>query len=84
MPFENRKDRRLHDLWDQYLFGPDLLVAPVWRAGARSRAVYFPRGTWRSYWDPSVTFSGPGTRTLDVPLDTIPVFVRDGAVVPGP
>jgi len=84
MPFEDRRDRHLRDLWDQYLFGPDLLVAPVWRTGARSRSVYFPRGTWRSYWNPTVTVSGPATRTLDVPLDQIPVFVREGAVVPGP
>jgi hypothetical protein len=61
---------------------------PARRAGVegrqRSRSVYFPSGTWRSYWDASQTFSGPRRVTLDVPLDTIPVFVRDGAVVPGP
>jgi alpha-D-xyloside xylohydrolase len=84
MPFESRKDRRLKNLWDQYLFGPDLLVAPVWRVGERSRTVYFPRGTWRSYWDSSETFTGPKTVAFDVPLDRILVFVRDGAVVPGP
>jgi alpha-D-xyloside xylohydrolase len=84
MPFFDRRDRKLADLWDQYLFGPDLLVAPVWKVGERSRSVYFPSGTWRSYWDASQTFSGPRRVTLDVPLDTIPVFVRDGAVVPGP
>jgi alpha-glucosidase (family GH31 glycosyl hydrolase) len=84
MPFFDRHDPKLADLWDQYLFGPDLLVAPVWKVGERSRSVYFPSGTWRSYWDASGTFSGPRRVTLDVPLDTIPVFVRDGAVVPGP
>jgi alpha-glucosidase (family GH31 glycosyl hydrolase) len=84
MPFESRKDRRLKNLWDQYLFGPDLLVAPVWRVGERSRTVYFPRGTWRSYWDSSQTFTGPKTVAFDVPLDRILVFARDGAVVPGP
>ena len=36
LPFEDRRDRRLRDVWDEYLFGPDLLVAPVWRSGARS------------------------------------------------
>jgi alpha-D-xyloside xylohydrolase len=84
MPFFDRRDRKLADLWDQYLFGPDLLVAPVWKIGQRSRSVYFPRGAWRSYWDASQTFSGPRRVSLDVPLDTIPVFVRDGAMVPGP
>ncbi len=84
MTFVDRKDRRLADRWDQYLFGPDLMVAPVWRIGQTSRAVYFPKGVWRSYWDPAVVFRGPTTATVPAPLDVIPVFVRDGAVVPGP
>src|SRR5262245_23468479 len=84
MPFADRKDRKLGDLWDQYLFGPDLLVAPVWKVGQRSRTVYLPRGRWRSYWDPSKVLKGKRTITVDVPLDTIPVFVRAGADVPKP
>jgi alpha-D-xyloside xylohydrolase len=84
MPFADRKDRKLGDLWDQYLFGPDLLVAPVWKVGQRSRTVYLPRGKWRSYWDPSKMTKGKRTITVDVPLDTIPVFVRAGADVPKP
>jgi alpha-glucosidase (family GH31 glycosyl hydrolase) len=84
MPFADRKDRELADLWDQYLFGPDLLVAPVWKVGERQRTVYLPRGRWRSYWDQSQVFRGRRTITVDAPLDTIPVFVRDGAEVPGP
>jgi alpha-D-xyloside xylohydrolase len=84
MPFFDRTDRRLADRFDQYMFGPELMVAPVWTVGQRSRDVYFPRGTWRSYWDAAQVFTGPRTVTLDVPLDTILVFKRDGAVVPGP
>jgi alpha-glucosidase (family GH31 glycosyl hydrolase) len=84
MPFFDRKDRKLADLWDQYLFGPDLMVAPVWKVGQRRRSVYLPKGTWRSYWDGTQSYRGPRTVTLDVPLGTILVFVRDGAVVPGP
>jgi alpha-glucosidase (family GH31 glycosyl hydrolase) len=84
MTFENRKDKRLRDRWDQYLFGPDLLVAPVWRVGQRSREVYLPKGRWRSYWDPSQVWKGRRTITVEAPLDHIPVFVRDGTQVPGP
>ena len=75
-------DPAVSDLWDQYLLGPDLLVAPVWRAGQRAREVYLPAGSWRSYWDPSQRYGGPVTLTVDVPLDTIPVFVRGDAAVP--
>lgn len=84
MVFEDPKDTRLRDRWDQYMFGPDLLVAPVWRSGDRSREVHLPRGRWRSYWDPAETHRGRRTITVDAPLDEIPVFVRDGAEVPGP
>jgi alpha-glucosidase (family GH31 glycosyl hydrolase) len=84
MPFVDRRDGRLADRWDQYMFGPDLLVAPVWKVGQRSREVYLPRGEWRSYFDRSRTFRGGRTVTLDVPLDAILVFERVGATVPGP
>jgi len=84
MVFLDRDDRTLGDLWEQYLFGPDVMVAPVWKIAERTRPVYFPRGTWRSYWDRTEVHRGRGTATIDAPLDTIPVFVRDGATVPGP
>src|SRR5262245_8233850 len=69
MPFADRKDKNLEDLWDQYLFGPDLLVAPVWQVGQRSRDVYLPKGKWRNYWDRSQKFKGQRTITMDVPVD---------------
>ena len=84
MPFEDRRDPELRDRWDQYMFGPDLLVAPVWRSGERSREVYLPRGRWRSYWGAGEVLDGRRTVGVDAPLDTIPVFVREGAVVPEP
>lgn len=74
--FAFRDDPAVGDLWDEYLLGPDLLVAPVWRSGQRARDVYLPRGTWRSFWDEAQRHEGPVTVTVDVPLDAIPVFVR--------
>ena len=76
-------DPAVADLWDEYLFGADLLVAPVWRDGARSRDVYLPAGRWEDFWDRARTFSGPTTVTVDAPLGVIPVFVRAGALVEG-
>jgi alpha-glucosidase (family GH31 glycosyl hydrolase) len=46
--------------------------------------VYLPRGAWRSYFDRNQAFRGPRTVTLDVPLESILVFERVGATVPGP
>jgi alpha-glucosidase (family GH31 glycosyl hydrolase) len=82
MVFLDPNDPELADRWDQYLFGPDLMVAPVFRVGERARPVYFPRGSWRSLWNETQRFEGPTHVTLDVPLDTILVFIHDGAPSP--
>ncbi len=84
MAFVDPRSRKLRNRWDQYLFGPDLLVAPVWKVGQRAREIVFPRGRWRSWWNPTETVDGPRTLTVDVPLDAIPVWGRDGAAVPPP
>lgn len=67
---------------DAFLLGPDLLVAPVTEAGARSREVYLPSGAaWTDAWTGA---EHPGGRTVTVaaPLERIPLFLRDGAVLP--
>jgi alpha-glucosidase (family GH31 glycosyl hydrolase) len=64
----------------QYLFGPDLLVAPVVNEDT-SKAISFPSGLWTSLWN-GKTVSGPIKLTVDAPLDTIPVYLKPGAVVP--
>lgn len=74
------EDPTCWDVADQYLLGPDLLVAPVVHARATSRRVYLPAGAkWTELHSGDVH---PGGRWLDVdaPLDVIPVFARDGAL----
>jgi alpha-D-xyloside xylohydrolase len=67
---------------DQYLFGPSMLVAPVTRYGATSRAVYFPgTATWYNAWTGEAVKGGE-TRTVAAPLDQMPLFVKAGAIVP--
>jgi alpha-D-xyloside xylohydrolase len=65
---------------DEYLFGPDFLVAPVIDAGTQ-RAVYLPEGQWVDYWT-GKPFTGGQTVVADAPVDSIPVWVRAGAVIP--
>ncbi len=67
---------------DQFMFGPDALVAPVLHAGARSRPVYLPAGaSWTDAWS-GQTYAGGTTLTVDAPLERIPLFLRDGAQLP--
>jgi alpha-D-xyloside xylohydrolase len=67
---------------DQYMLGPDLLVAPVLQPGAVSRHIFFPEGIWWRLDQAAPALAGGGYRTVPAPLETIPVFVRDGAVLP--
>jgi alpha-D-xyloside xylohydrolase len=66
---------------DQFLFGPDLLVAPVLAPGATEREVYLPAG--RDWTEAATGARHAGGRTVAVPLtlDRIPVFVAEGAEV---
>ena len=66
---------------DEYLWGRDILVAPVVERGATNRRVYLPRGTWIDFWTEERTEGG---REIDraVDLATMPLYVRAGAVIP--
>lgn len=67
---------------DEYLYGPDMLVAPVTTPGAvASEQVWFPPGRWVD-WFTGATFTGPSQATINVPLDRMPVFVRAGGIIP--
>lgn len=67
---------------DAFLFGPDLLVAPILHPGASSRDVYLPAGArWTDAWT-GATHAGGITVNVDAPLDRIPLFLRDGANLP--
>jgi alpha-D-xyloside xylohydrolase len=65
---------------DEYLFGPDFLVAPVIDEGTQ-RAAYLPAGEWVDYWT-GKREAGGKVVVADAPVDVIPVWVRAGAVVP--
>jgi len=74
--FDWPDDPEVADMWDEYMYGPALLVAPVWETGRRERDVYLPAGRWTYLWDESKKYSGPTTINVDVPLGLIPVFIK--------
>ena len=66
---------------DQYLWGRDMLVAPVIEPGAASRQVYLPKGGWYDFWTGE---HAEGGRQIErkVDLATMPLYVRSGAILP--
>ncbi len=74
-------DPNTYNLDDQFMIGSDLLVAPVMKPDLNRRLVYLPKGVWYDYWT-NRKFEGPTTITVDAPLETVPMFVRGGAIIP--
>jgi alpha-glucosidase/alpha-D-xyloside xylohydrolase len=66
---------------DEYLWGRDILVAPVVAKGAAERKLYLPQGIWYDFWT-NEKHSGGREVTRPVDLETIPLYVRAGAIVP--
>jgi alpha-glucosidase (family GH31 glycosyl hydrolase) len=82
LAFSFPTDAAVANTADEYLYGSELLVAPVLAAGASSRGVYLPAGKWIDYNDRATLHDGGQSITAAAPLDTIPVFAREGAIVP--
>jgi alpha-D-xyloside xylohydrolase len=80
LPLVYQNDEQARLAKDEYLFGPDMLVAPVVDENTR-RPVYLPEGRWVDYWT-GTELAGGRTIVVDVPVDAIPVYVRAGAVIP--
>ncbi len=75
-------DPKVADIPDEYMFGPAFLVAPVTEQGATTRTVYLPAGCdWYNYWT-NERVKGGQTITVSAPIDTLPLFVRAGSIVP--
>jgi alpha-glucosidase (family GH31 glycosyl hydrolase) len=82
LPLDFPNDPKVADLRDEYMFGPAFLVAPVTEQGATSREVYLPAGAdWFNYWT-NMRYRGGQTITVKAPIDTLPLFVRAGSIVP--
>ena len=66
------------DTKDQYMFGSDVLVAPVLYPGMTARKVYLPAGARWTMLGERETLVGGQTVTVDTPIDRIPVFLKNG------
>ena len=74
-------DPRVWQLGSEFLWGDDLLVAPVTREGARSWPVYLPEGTWFDFWTHERIEGGRGV-AVEAPVERLPLLARAGAIIP--
>lgn len=76
------EDSNLTNISDQYMFGPAIMVCPVYKYGARSREVYFPEneGWYNLYTGDFI--EGGQTLTIDAPYERIPLFAASGSIIP--
>jgi alpha-D-xyloside xylohydrolase len=80
MDFPN--DPQALNIPDEYMYGPAFLVAPVTEQGATHRSVYLPAGSdWYNYWTNERVHGGQ-TIIADAPIDTLPLFVKAGSIIP--
>lgn len=80
--YYTEKDTAVANIQDQYMWGNNVLVAPVIEPGKTSREVYFPAGKWYLIDNPAKTFAGPVKAECEAPLHEIPVFAKAGTFIP--
>ncbi len=67
---------------DEFLWGSEVLIAPVMTQGATERSVTFPQGTWIDMRNPKQTYAGGSTIAYPAPLEVLPMFAKAGAFIP--
>lgn len=74
-------DENTYSLNEQYMFGQNLLVAPILQAGQTTKQVYLPKGEWIDLWHNALT-SGGGFKSYSADTNTMPVYVKSGSILP--
>ncbi|RZL47437.1 MAG: DUF5110 domain-containing protein, partial [Pedobacter sp.] len=78
---DNQEDENVYEIADQYMFGDNMMIAPVTTKGAITRSVYLPKGIWFNYWT-NEKYEGKTNHHVVAPLDTLPIFVKGGSIIP--
>ena len=81
LAFDYPDDPAVAHIPDEYMLGSSMLVCPVSHPGAVSRSVYLPKGGWYDFYTGKF-YPGGSHYTVDAPIEKIPVFVREGAIIP--
>lgn len=75
-------DENVNNIGDQFMFGPSIMVSPVYQYEARSREIYFPKSSdWYDFYTGELQKGGI-RKNVDAPYERIPLFVRTGSIIP--
>lgn len=78
---DNQDDENVYEIADQYMFGDNMMIAPVTTKGAITRSVYLPKGIWFNYWT-NEKYEGKTNQHVVAPIDTLPIFIKGGSIIP--
>ncbi len=77
----DQADHQTHFRTDEFIFGEQILVCPIQEPNAKGRRMYVPRGIWYDYWT-NETIEGGTEKWVDADIDKIPIFIKEGAIIP--
>ncbi|TKD63455.1 glycoside hydrolase family 31 protein [Flavobacterium sp. ASW18X] len=77
----DQADTQTHFRTDEFIFGEQILVCPVQEPNSQGRRMYVPKGKWYNYWTDELVEGGV-ERWVSAPLDKIPLFIKEGAMIP--
>ncbi len=77
----DQEDHQTHFRTDEFIFGQQILVCPIQEPNAKGRRMYIPKGTWYNFWS-GETVEGGMEKWVDADIDKIPIFIKEGAIIP--
>ncbi len=77
----DQEDHQTHFRTDEFIFGDQILVCPIQEPNAMGRRMYIPRGKWHNFWTGEVVDGGM-EKWVPADIDKIPIFVKEGAIIP--
>ncbi|WP_027408972.1 glycoside hydrolase family 31 protein [Anoxybacteroides tepidamans] len=78
--FEYPDDEDTYHLYDEFLVGANVLIAPIMTPSTTHRTVYLPPGRWVDYWTENI-LEGGRYHLINAPLDTLPIFIKQGSAI---
>ncbi len=77
----DQDDQQTHNRTDEFIFGEKVLICPIIEPNAKGRRMYIPKGNWYNYWDDTKLVGGKET-WVDADIDSMPIFIKEGAIIP--